>query len=344
LDAREALGIVVGGRSLGRDEAESVMKSVMAGEAMPSQLGALVAVLAARGETADEIAGFAAAMRANATRVDGLEDAIDIVGTGGSRVDPFNISTVSSIVAAAAGVRVAKHGNRAASGKCGSADVLEALGVRIDLGPAEITRCVDEAGIAFMFAPRFHPAMRHAGPVRRELGIRTVFNTLGPLANPASVRRLVLGVARPAIGEILARALADLGAEHVLVVHGEEGLDDISPAGTTRMWEVRRGRVTELTLAPEDVGLERGRVEDILSGDAAANAKTARGILAGEHGARRTAVLLNAAAGVYVAGRAGSIREGVGLAAQAIDSGAAHDRLERFVATTQRLAAQMAPA
>jgi len=320
------------------------MTSIMAGEALASQLGALVAVLAARGETADEIAGFAAAMRAHATHVDGLEDAIDIVGTGGSRVDPFNISTVSSIVAAAAGIRVAKHGNRAASGKCGSADVLEALGVRIDLGPAEITRCVDEAGLAFMFAPRFHPAMRHAGPVRRELGIRTVFNILGPLANPASVRRLVLGVARPAIGEILARALADLGAEHALVVHGEEGLDDISPAGSTRMWEVRRGQVAELAIAPEDVGLERGRVEDILSGDAAANAATARAILAGERGARRTAVLLNAAAGAYVAGRAGSIREGVGLAAQAIDSGVARERLERFAATTQRLAAQMAPA
>jgi anthranilate phosphoribosyltransferase len=221
---------------------------------------------------------------------------------------------------------------------------LEALGVRIDLGPAEITRCVDETGIAFMFAPRFHPAMRHAGPVRRELGIRTVFNILGPLANPASVRRLVLGVARPAIGEILAGSLADLGAEHALVVHGEDGLDDISPAGTTRMWEVRRGHITELTVAPEDVGLERGRVEDILSGDAAANATTARAILAGERGARRTAVLLNAAAGAYVAGLAGSMREGVALAAKAIDSGAARDTLDRFVATSQRLAAKATPA
>jgi len=344
VDAREALSIVAGGRSLTRAEAEGAMTSVMAGEATPAQLGGLLAALAIRGETADEIAGFASAMRAQALRVEGLEDAVDIVGTGGSRVDPFNISTVSSVVAAAAGARVAKHGNRAASGKCGSADVLEALGVRIDLGPAEIAACVREAGVAFMFAPRFHPAMRHAGPVRRELGIRTVFNILGPLANPASVRRLVLGVARPLIGDIIARALADLGVEHALVVHGEDGLDDITPTGATRVWEIRRGSVTETSVTPESAGLERGAVADILSGDAAANAATARAILGGEPGARRTAVLLNAGAGVYVAGLARSIPEGVQLAAKAIDSGAATQRLDRFVATSQRLAAEAATA
>src|SRR5216110_124730 len=221
------------------------MSSVMAGEATPAQLGALLAALHVRGETVDEIAGCAAALRDVVVRVVLERDAIDIVGTGGDRSNSFNISTVSSFVVAGAGGRVAKHGNRAASSACGSADVLEALGVKIDLGADGVARCVEETNVAFMFAPRFHPAMRHAGPVRRELGIRTVFNILGPLANPASVRRLVLGVARPSIGDIIARALADLGAEHALVVHGEDGLDDITPTGATRVWEIRRGSVTE---------------------------------------------------------------------------------------------------
>src|SRR5207249_3753647 len=314
--------------------------SVMAGEATPAQLGGLVAALHVRGESPEEIAGFASAMRAHAVRVPVADGAIDVVGTGGDRSNSINLSTIASLVAAGAGARVAKHGNRAASSACGSADVLEALGVRIDLGPDGVARCVDETRIGFMFAPRFHPAMRHAGPVRRELGIRTVFNILGPLANPASVRRLVLGVARPSIGDIIARALGDLGAEHALVVHGEDGLDDITPTGATRVWEIRRGSVTETSVTPEAAGLERGATADILSGDAVANALKARAILGGEPGARRTAVLLNAGAGAYVAGLAGSIREGVQLAAKAIDSGAARDKLERFAAASQRLGAE----
>ena len=343
MDVREALGVITGGRSLTRAEAEATMRAVMMAEATAAQLGALLAALHVRGETAEEIAGFASAMRSHALRVEGLDDAVDIVGTGGSRVDPFNISTVASLVAAAAGVRVAKHGNRAASGKCGSADVLEALGVRIDLGPAEIARCVDEVGVAFMFAPRFHPAMRHAAPVRRELGIRTVFNILGPLANPAGVRRLVVGVARPAIGELVARALCELGVEHALVVHGDDGLDDITPTAATRVWEVRGGLVKEGTIDPESAGLERGALAEILSGDAAANAAAAHAIFDGERSARRTAALLNAGAACYVAGAAGSVREGVTLAAKAIDSGAARDRLDRFVTTSQRLGAEATP-
>jgi anthranilate phosphoribosyltransferase len=211
LDAREALGIVAGGRTLTRDEARSVMASVMAGEATPAQLGALLAALHIRGETVDEIAGFASALRDVVVRVTVPSDAIDIVGTGGDRSNSFNISTVSSIVTAAAGGRVAKHGNRAASSKCGSADVLEALGVKIDLGPDGVARCVQDAHIGFMFAARYHPAMRHAGPVRREIGIRTVFNVLGPLANPAGVRRILLGVPSPALGEKIAAVLAELG-------------------------------------------------------------------------------------------------------------------------------------
>jgi len=340
MDVREALGAVAGGRTLTRDEARSVMAAVMAGEPTPAQLGALLAALRMRGETVDEIAGFAAGMREAAVPVN-LTDAaaVDIVGTGGSRTDPFNISTVSSIVAAGAGARVAKHGNRAASGKCGSADLLEALGVRIDLGPDEVARCVSEIGIAFMFAPRFHPAMRHAGPVRREIGIRTVFNLLGPIANPAGVRRMVVGVPSPEFGQKLARVLGELGAEHGLVVHGADGLDDISPTGPTRTWEVRRGEVREGTIDPRELGMKLGAVSEILSGDAAANAATAIAILAGERGTRRDAVLLNAGAACHVAGLAPTMGEGVTLAARAIDGGAAREKLVHWVELSQRLGA-----
>ena len=345
MDAREALGAVAAGRTLTRAQAESAMGSVMAGEATAAQLGALLGALAMRGETIDEIAGFALGMRAAALPVRlRVADAVDIVGTGGSRIDPFNISTVASIVAAAAGLPVAKHGNRAASGRCGSADVLEALGVKIDLGPDAIASCVAEAGIAFMFAARFHPAMRHAGPVRREMGIRTVFNILGPLANPAGLKRMVVGVASPAIGEKVARVLGELGADHVIVVHGSDGLDDITPSGTTQTWELRSGSLREGTIDPRDLGLPVVRDADISSGDPAQNAATTRSILAGEPGARRAAVLLNAAAALLVGGRVGDLREGIDRAATAIDSGAATARLERFIVTSQALGAAEAMA
>ena len=339
MDAAAALAKIIAGRTLTRDEARGTMRSVMAGEATPAQLGALLAALHLRGETVDEIVGFAEAMREAAVEVRLASAAVDIVGTGGSRVDPFNISTVSSVVAAAAGARVAKHGNRAATGKCGSADVLEALGVRIDLGPDEAARCVDEVGVAFLFAPRYHPAMRHASPVRREIRIRTVFNMLGPISNPARVRQMVLGVATPQVGDRLARALGELGADHVLVVHGEEGLDDISPTGPTRTWELRGGGVTTGSIDPAALGLPLGTVLDIQSGDAPANAAVARAILGGEQGARRTAVLLNAGAALFVSGIARDLREGTLVAAAAIDSGAARATLDRFVETSQRLGA-----
>lgn len=339
MDAGSALAAIIAGRALTREEARETMRSVMAGEATAAQLGALLATLHLRGETVDEIVGFAEAMREAAVHVPLASAAVDIVGTGGSRVDPFNISTVSSVVAAAAGARVAKHGNRAATGKCGSADVLEALGVRIDLGPDEAARCVDEVGIVFLFAPRYHPAMRHASPVRREIRIRTVFNILGPISNPARVRHMVLGVATAQVGETIARALGELGADHVLVVHGEEGLDDISPIGPTRTWELRGGGVTTGTIDPAVYGLPLGTVLDIESGDAATNAAAARSILGGEQGPRRSAVLLNGGAALYVGGMAQDLGEGVRLAAAAIDSGAAVATLERFVAASQRLGA-----
>jgi anthranilate phosphoribosyltransferase len=344
LDAREALGIVVTGRSLTRGEAESAMTSVMAGEATAAQLGALLAALHVRGETSAEIAGFASAMRAQAVRVSVAEGAIDVVGTGGDRSNSINISTLSSLVAAGAGGRVAKHGNRAASSACGSADVLEALGVKIDLDPVGVAACVAEVGVGFMFAPRYHPAMRHAGPVRREIGIRTVFNLLGPIANPAGVRRYVLGVPTEAIGETMALALCELGVEHALVVFGTDGLDEISPSAETRTWEIRRGDVRRGSLVPEDLGLERAGRSEIVGGDAATNARIAREVLGGAKGGARTAVLLTAAAACYVAGLAASLREGVGTAAKAIDSGAARDRLERLIVTSQRLGAAVATA
>jgi anthranilate phosphoribosyltransferase len=338
MDAREALGIVATGRTLGRTEAERAMVSVMAGEATPAQLGALLAVLAVRGETVDEIAGFAAAMRAAAVPVIVADGAIDTCGTGGDRSGSFNISTVAAIVAAAAGARVAKHGNRAASSTCGSADVLEALGVKIDLGPESVAECVGEIGVGFMFAPRFHPAMRHAGPVRREIGIRTIFNVLGPLANPAGVKRQLLGVPSAALGERMVTVLRELGAERALVVHSADGLDEISPSGPTRTWELRDGAIRQGELTPEDAGLERAPRDSVRGGDSATNAGIARAVLSGaaREGAR-TAVLLNAGAACYVAGLSRDVRGGVGLAAHAIESGAAMATLEAWAERSMAL-------
>jgi len=332
MDTKEALGAVAAGRTLTRAEAESAMTSVMQGEATPAQLGALLAALAVRGETVDEIAGFAAAMRAAAVPVAIASGAIDTCGTGGDRSGTFNISTVAAIVAAAAGARVAKHGNRAASSACGSADVLEALGVKIDLGPESVASCIDEVGVGFMFAPRFHPAMRHAGPVRREIGIRTIFNVLGPLANPAGVKRQLLGVPSPALGERMVAVLRELGGERALVVHSADGLDEISPSGATRTWELRDGAIREGELVPEDLGLERAPRDSVRGGDSAANATIARSILAGEaRDGARTAVLLNAGAACYVAGLAKDVRAGVAVAGDAIKSGAAQRTLERWI-------------
>jgi len=338
VDARDAIGIVAAGRTLSRAEAEGAMASVMAGEATPAQLGALLAALAVRGETVDEIAGFAAAMRAAAVPVIVADGAIDTCGTGGDRSGSFNISTVAAIVAAAAGARVAKHGNRAASSTCGSADVLEALGVKIDLGPESVAECVGEIGVGFMFAPRFHPAMRHAGPVRREIGIRTIFNVLGPLANPAGVKRQLLGVPSAALGERMVTVLRELGADRALVVHSADGLDEISPSGPTRTWELRDGAIREGELTPEDAGLERAPRDSVRGGDSATNAGIARAVLSGAaRDGARTAVLLNAGAACYVAGLSRDVRGGVGLAAHAIESGAAKATLDAWAERSMAL-------
>ena len=331
MELREALGHVVAGRDLSREQAEAVMTHIMNGEASPAQLGALLAALHLKGESVDEIAGFASVLRRFAVPVRLRFDAIDTCGTGGDGSGTFNISTVSAIVCAATGVRVAKHGNRAASSACGSADVLEALGVRIDLDADGVVRCVEEVGVGFMFAPRFHPAMRHAAPVRRELGIRTVFNVLGPLANPAGVRRQLLGVATPRLGERIAQVLRALGSRRVLVAHGEDGLDEISPSGPSRIHELRDGRIEEYVLRPEDVGLRPARREEILGGDPQRNREIAERVLAGEDGGPRTAVLLNAGAALYLADAAPSIREGAARAAESIDSGRAREILALLV-------------
>ena len=338
MELRAALARVVGGADLTREEAEHVMTAVMNGEATPAQLGALLAALHLKGESAEEVAGFAGALRALAVPVElAVSDAIDTCGTGGDGAGTFNISTVAALVCAGAGATVAKHGNRAASSACGSADVLEALGVRIDLGPKGVARCIEEVGVGFMFAPRFHPAMRHAAPVRRELGVRTVFNLLGPLANPARVRRQLVGVATLKVGPLLAESLRALGAEHVLVAHGEDGLDEISPSGPSRLWELRGGRIAERSFRPEDVGLGPAAREEIAGGDAERNKEIAQRVLAGADGGRRTAVLLNAGAALYVAGKAATLSDGVALAAGTIDSGRARNALARLVARSHEL-------
>ena len=336
---REAIEALVSGRSLEREEAAAAMREVMEGAATPAQLAALLVALRLKGETPEEIAGMAQVMREKALRVvtDG-QTLVDTCGTGGDGKGTFNISTAAAFVAAACGLKVAKHGNRAASGACGSADLLEALGVNIGLGPEGVARCIQEAGIGFMFAPVFHPAMKHAAPVRRELGIRTVFNVLGPLTNPAGAQVQVLGVPHEGLGETMARVLALLGVRRALVVHGADGVDEVSLSGPTRVWDVGGETLRTYAVAPEDAGLAAVPLEAIRGGDAQANAALLRRVFQGEHGPLRDVVLLNAAAVLVAAGRAGDLREGVALAARAVDEGAAAAMVEALAGLSQRLA------
>lgn len=333
----DAIDKLVRGISLSDAEAAGSMEEIMDGAATAAQIGALLVALRMKGETEDEIAGLARVMKSRATPVDlGDLQAVDTCGTGGDRSGTFNISTVAAIVASAAGVPIAKHGNRAMSSLCGSADVLEALGVTINLDAEEVARCVRVVGIGFMFAPLFHPAMKYAAPVRRELGTRTVFNILGPLTNPAGTRSQVLGVAEPALVAKMAGVLEKLGAHHALVVHGHGGLDELSTTGPSEMYRVRSGRKTErLVIHPEDLGLKQAVAEDLKGGSADDNARIIRGVLAGELGPKRDVVLLNAAAALFAAEQVGSIHEGIPLAAHAIDSGAASDTLSRLAEFTR---------
>jgi anthranilate phosphoribosyltransferase len=324
---KEQLARVLRGERLSEEEAGAAMATIMDGEATPAQIGALLAALAVRGETEDEVVGFARTMRARAVPLRAPE-AIDTCGTGGDGARTFNISTVASLVVAACGVKVAKHGNRSASGSCGSADVLEALGVRIDAPVEQVQRCFDEVGWTFLFAPAFHASTRHAAVPRRELGVRTAFNLLGPLTNPAHPVAQVVGVPRPELLGFVARCLSRLGARRALVVHGA-GLDELTLAGETLVAEVRDGAVQERRITPEEAGLGRAPVAAVRGGDAGENARLARGVLEGQAGPCRDVVLLNTAAALLVAGRAQSLREGVVLGGEAIDRGRAAALLQR---------------
>ena len=314
-------------------EASAAMDEIMEGRAQPAQIAGLLVGLRMKGERPAEIVGLARTMRARATKLSKtFAPAFDTCGTGGDRAHTFNVSTVAALVVAACGVRVAKHGNRSVSSRCGSADLFEALGVNITADPAAVERCLEEAGIAFFFAPMFHPSMRHAAPTRRELGIRTAFNLLGPLTNPAGASRQLVGVPRPELTELVARSLALLGAERAWVVHGADGLDEISTTGYTKVSECRGGSVNTFYVHPSDFQLAKAAPEALRGGEAAENAAIARRILAGEPGPARDIVLLNAGVSLLVAEQAATVPEGVQRAAEAIDNGAATAVLERLVA------------
>ena len=336
MDVQTALATLLEGRDLTREEARGVTDVVMRGEATPAQIGGYLVALRMKGETPQEIAGAAEAMRAHAVRVTPTrDDVIDTAGTGGDGAGTLNLSTGAALVAAAAGAAVAKHGNRAISSRCGSADVLEALGFNLDLPPERIARSIDEVGFGFLFAPAHHPAMRHAMPVRRELAARTVFNVLGPLTNPAGAGRQLVGVYAPDLAETMAGVLALLEAEHALVVHGAGGIDELSPAGENLVFEVAGGEVRSFAVDPAELGLDRCDPADLAGGDPEANAAALRGVLSGDRGPRRDAVLLNASAALLVAGLADDLREGLDLAAETVDSGAALERLEAAAAFTR---------
>jgi len=336
----EAIGKLVRGQNLTEAEAAHAMEVIMKGEATPSQIAGFVVALRIKGESTEEITGLVRTARAYATPIeidaDGL---VDTCGTGGDALGTFNISTLSGIVAAACGARVAKHGNRAASSQCGSADVLEALGVRIDLGPDGVARCIAETGIGFLFAPVFHPSFRYATVPRRELGVRTVFNVLGPLCNPAGAQRQALGVADEALAGRMADVLARLGVTHALVFHGADGMDELTTTGPSRVIEVSGGERREYILEPGDLGLQLAPMAAMRGGGPAENATIARQVLEGAKGPRREVVLLNAAAALRVAGHAGDFKDGIGLAAEAIDSGRAGEVLQRWAKASQAVAA-----
>jgi anthranilate phosphoribosyltransferase len=330
-DATDALRRVIAGEDLARGEMEALIGALMDGALTPAMQAALLTALASKGESVDEIAGAAAAMRRRVVPVaHHRPEAVDTCGTGGDGKGTFNISTAAAIVAAAAGAPVAKHGNRSVSSRSGSADLLEALGVRVQQTPERAAAALDEIGIAFLFAPGFHPAMKRVMPVRRALGVRTLFNVLGPLTNPAGARRQLLGVYAPHLVDRLAAVLAELGSVHALVVHGADGLDEITLTGPTRLAELRDGRVESRTLEPEELGLARVPAAALAGGEPADNAAALERLLAGERGALAEVAVLNAAAAVYVAGLAEDLREGVERARRTLGSGAAAAKLEEL--------------
>ncbi|MFN3890533.1 MAG: anthranilate phosphoribosyltransferase [Beijerinckiaceae bacterium] len=327
---------VASGASLGRAEAEAAFESLLSGDVTPAQMGGFLMALRVRGETVDEITGAVSAMRAKMLRVNAPADAIDIVGTGGDNAGSWNVSTLACILVAACGAPVAKHGNRAASSKSGASDILTALGVTIGLQPPQVEACIREAGIGFMMAPTHHAATRHVAPVRVELGTRTIFNILGPLSNPASVKRQVVGVFAPHLQRPMAETLRNLGSETVWVVHGSDGLDEITTTGATKVVALAKGDISEFEVTPEDAGLVRARPEDLRGGEPEHNAAELRAVLDGKPGAYRDIALLNAAAALIVAGRAQTLRQGADMAAGAIASGKAKATLAKLIEVSGR--------
>ena len=334
---QEAISSVVSGQSLSVEEASQVMEEIMTGEATPAQFGAFVTAMRLKGETPDEIAGMARVMREKALRVQSDGDLVDTCGTGGDGSHTINVSTIAAFVTAGAGLKVAKHGNRAITSACGSADVMEAAGVKVDLGPEGVERCIREVGIGFMFAPTFHPAMRYAGPPRREIGIRTVFNILGPLTNPAGARSQVLGVADGSLGEKMAMVLLRLGCRHALVVHGEDGLDEISIAAPSQIWELKDGNIYNFAVTPEDLGLSRASASDVQGQSIEDNLAAMNGVLSGERGPARDIVLLNASAALAAGNAVDNLKQGIMAASESIDSGKAMGKLRALAELSQKL-------
>ena len=335
------LGHLMEGRALTREHAHATMAEVLDGAATPAQIAAFIVALRMKGETVEELTGMVDAMLEASTRVDIDTEGpvVDLVGTGGDRAHTINVSTISALVVAGAGGKVCKHGGQAASSACGSADLLEELGVAIMLGPLGVARCVQEAGIGFCFAPRYHPAMRHAGPSRRDLGIPTAFNILGPLSNPGRVKRYLIGVADERMAERMAGVLHANGAVRALIVHGGDGLDELTTTGPSTVVELHHGDVTSWTVDPQDLGLPRADREDLVGGDAHVNADLARRVLAGEHGPHRDIITLNAGAALMAAGLADDLPAGVAAARTSLDSGAAVAALNRLVELSQEEAA-----
>ncbi len=330
-DFKPLIDKVANGKALSIEEAEAAFEVMMSGQATPSQIGGFLMALRVRGETVDEITGAVRTMRAKMTRVNAPSDALDIVGTGGDGSGSYNISTCSAIVAAGAGLNIAKHGNRSLSSKSGAADTLAALGVNIEVSPEKISECIAKAGVGFMFAPAHHAAMRHVGPTRVELGTRTIFNLLGPLSNPAGVSKQIVGVFSKAWVKPLAHVLKQLGSERVWVTHGEGGLDEITPTGTTWVSELKDGEVTSFEIQPEDAGIKRWTLDDLKGGEPAENAEALREVLKGAKNAFRDASIMTAGAALVVADKAPDLKTGTAMAAAAIDDGRALKTLDKLV-------------
>jgi anthranilate phosphoribosyltransferase len=333
-ELRQLIQKVSGGATLSEDEIRLALDQMTAGAATPAQMGAFLMALRVRGETVEEIAGAAQMLRAKMNRVEVASDAIDIVGTGGDTHGTYNISTCAALIAAGAGVKIAKHGNRRVSSKSGASDVLSELGVKLEVPATTIARCVGEAGVGFLWAPLHHPALKHWAPIRGELGIRTIFNLLGPICNPAGVKRQVVGVFSWHWVEPIAHVLNSLGAEHVWVVHGHDGLDELTTTGATDVAELKGGKVTVFEVTPADAGLAPAKLSDLRGGDEKENAAAIRAVLAGKKTPLRDIAVLNAAAALIVAGKAANLLDGAALAAHSIESGAAKSALERLVAIT----------